>query len=199
MKKKLNYIILDDYSLNRNNNSFLNNNKNTTNYDMNNEDENNNNYSKDNKTINGERIKKDKFINRFDFNTKRKNTLTINRNKNRNLLTTNGKSQYNYIDFPNYNSNLTNYYMMSKIGKRDKEKNNITVNNYEVHQTLKNSFNNNINYGHNYNNSNYLNKIIEFNNLVLNGYNTSTNKTKTNRNKFFMFNNNKYNLMFNFK
>ena len=199
MKKKLNYIILDDYSLNRNNNSFLNSNKNTTNYDMNNEDENNNNYSKDNKTINGERIKKDKFINRFDLNTKRKNTLTINRNKNRNLLTTNGKSQYNYIDFPNYNSNLTNYYMMSKIGKRDKEKNNITVNNYEVHQTLKNSFNNNINYGHNYNNSNYLNKIIEFNNLVLNGYNTSTNKTKTNRNKFSMFNNNKYNLMFNFK
>ena len=199
IKKKFNYIILDDYSLNRNDNSFLNNNKSTTNYGMNNEEENKNNYSKDNKTINGERIKKDKFINRFDFNLKRKNTFTINRNKNRNLLTTTGKSHYNYIDFPSYNSNLTNYYMMSKIGKRDKEKNNITVNNYEVHQTLKNSFNNNFNYGHNYNNSNYLNKIIEFNNLVLNGYNTSTNKNKTNRNKFSIFNNNKFNHMFNYK
>ena len=68
----------------------------------------------------------------------------------------------------------------------------ITVNNYEVHQTLKNSFNNNFNYGHNYNHSNYLNKIIEFNNLVLNGYNTGINKTKSNRNKFSFINNKKF-------
>ena len=199
MKKKLNYIILDDFSLNRNNNSFLNKNKNTTNWDINNEEEKDIIYSNDNKTINGERIKNDKLKDKFDFKTKRKNTYTINRNKNRNILSTNGKSQYNYIDFPNYRSNLTNYYMISKkIGKRDREKNNITFNNYEVHQTLKNSFNNNYNYSHNYNNSNYLNKIIEFNNLVLNGYNTSTNKTQTNRNKFSLFNNKKYNHMINF-
>ena len=188
MKNKLNYIILDDFSLNKNNNSFLNNNKNTTNYNLNNDDEINNIFSKENKTINEEGIKIDKFSNKFDIKVKRKSTYTINRNRNRNILSKNGKSQYNYIDFPNYRSNLTNYYMMNKIGKRDKEKNNITVNNYEVHQTLKNSFNNNFNYGHNYSNSNYLNKIIEFNNIVLNGYNTNTNKTQTNRNKFSLFN-----------
>ena len=199
MKNKLNYIILDDFSLNKNNNSFLNNNKNTTNYNLNNDDEINNIFSKENKTINEEGIKIDKFSNKFDIKVKRKSTYTINRNRNRNILSKNGKSQYNYIDFPNYRSNLTNYYMMNKIGKRDKEKNNITVNNYEVHQTLKNSFNNNFNYGHNYSNSNYLNKIIEFNNIVLNGYNTNTNKTQTNRNKFSLFNNKKYNHIINFK
>ena len=199
MKNKLNYIILDDFSLNKNNNSFLNNNKNTTNYNLNNDDEINNIFSKENKTINEEGIKIDKFSNKFDIKVKRKSTYTINRNRNRNILSKNGKSQYNYIDFPNYHSNLTNYYMMNKIGKRDKEKNNITVNNYEVHQTLKNSFNNNFNYGHNYSNSNYLNKIIEFNNIVLNGYNTNTNKTQTNRNKFSLFNNKKYNHIINFK
>ena len=199
MKNKLNYIILDDFSLNKNNNSFLNNNKNTTNYNLNNDDEINNIFSKENKTINEEGIKIDKFSNKFDIKVKRKSTYTINRNRNRNILSKNGKSQYNYIDFQNYRSNLTNYYMMNKIGKRDKEKNNITVNNYEVHQTLKNSFNNNFNYGHNYSNSNYLNKIIEFNNIVLNGYNTNTNKTQTNRNKFSLFNNKKYNHIINFK
>ena len=94
-------------------------------------------------------------------------------------------NQHNYIDFPNYSTSLANNYFLNKINKKAKERNNITVNNYEVHQTLKNSFNNNFNYGHNYYNSNYLNKIIDFNNLLSN---TSTNKTQTNRNKLSIIN-----------
>ena len=58
------------------------------------------------------------------------------------------------------------------------------MNNYEVHQTLKNSFNNNYNYGHNYSNAGYLNKLFELNNSNLNGYNTNPNNNiKTNRKK----------------
>ena len=188
-KNNSNYIILDNLSLIRNNNSFLNNNKNTSKFYTNNEEEIN---TIDNKTINIERNKKNKFSKKFDFKIKRKNTYTFNRNKNRNNLSELGKGQFNYIDFPNYNTNLTNYYLLNKMGKREKERNNITVNNYEVHQTLKNSFNNNFNYGHYYNNTNYLNKIIEFNNLVLNGYSTGINKTKSNRNKFSLINNKKF-------
>ena len=181
-KNKSNYIILDDLSIKKeNNNSFLSKNKNI---DMNNYEEINNNLNK-NKTINDEKIKRNKFLNKFDFKTKRKNTYTINRNNNRNEYFNIRKSQYNYINFPSYNPSFTNYYLSNKISRKDKEKNNITVNNYEVHQTLKNSFNNNFNYGHNYYNSNYLNKIIDFNNLLSN---TSTNKTQTNRNKLSIIN-----------
>ena len=190
-KNNLNYIILDDLSLNRNNNNFINNNKNISKFYTNNDEE-INNYENENKTINNERNKNNKLSKKYDFKIKRKNTYTFNRNKNRNIFTKLEKNQYNYIDFPNYNTNLSNYYLLTKLGKKEKERNNITVNNYEVHQTLKNSFNNNFNYGHNYNHSNYLNKIIEFNNLVLNGYNTGINKTKSNRNKFSFINNKKF-------
>lgn len=190
-KSNINYIILDDLSLNRNNNNFLNNNKNISKFYTNNDEE-INNYENENKTINNERNKNDKLSKKYDFKIKRKNTYTFNRNKNRNNLSKLGNNQYNYINFPNYNTNLTNYYLLAKLGKKEKERNNITVNNYEVHQTLKNSFNNNINYGHNYNHTNYLNKIMEFNNLVLNGYSTSINKTKSNRNKFSFINNKKF-------
>jgi hypothetical protein len=193
-KNKSNYIILDDLSLNKNNNSLLNNNKNFQNMDMNNEEEIVINNLGENKTINDEKIKR----NKFDFKIKRKSTYTINRNKNRNLLYKSGKNQYNYINFPNYNTNLNNYCLWNKIGKKDKEKNTITVNNYEVHQTLKNSFNNNYNYGHNYNNSNYINKINDFNNFLFNGYNTTTNKTQTNRNKLTLLNK-KFNKIIKFK
>ena len=193
-KNKSNYIILDDLSLNKNDNSFLNNNKHFQNLDMNIEQEINNNNLDENKTITNEKIKR----NKFDFKIKRKSTYTINRNKNRNLFYKSGKNQYNYINFPSYNKNLNNYYLWSKIGKKDKEKNNITVNNYEVHQTLKNSFNNNFNYGHNYNNSNYINKINDFNNFMFNGYNTTTNKTQTNRNKLNLLNK-KFNKIIKFK
>ena len=80
------------------------------------------------------------------------------------IIHKNPKNIYNYIDFPINNSSLNNYNLLSKINnKKDKERN-ITVNNYEVHQTLKNSFNNNYNYGQNYSNTNYLNKLFEFNN-----------------------------------
>ena len=193
-KNKSNYIILDDLSLNKNDNSFLNNNKHFQNLDMNIEQEIINNNLDENKTITNEKIKR----NKFDFKIKRKSTYTINRNKNRNLFYKSGKNQYNYINFPSYNKNLNNYYLWSKIGKKDKEKNNITVNNYEVHQTLKNSFNNNFNYGHNYNNSNYINKINDFNNFMFNGYNTTTNKTQTNRNKLNLLNK-KFNKIIKFK
>ena len=193
-KNKSNYIILDDLSLNKNDNSFLNNNKHFQNLDMNIEQEIINNNLDENKTINNEKIKR----NKFDFKIKRKSTYTINRNKNRNLFYKSSKNQYNYINFPSYNKNLNNYYLWSKIGKKDKEKNNITVNNYEVHQTLKNSFNNNFNYGHNYNNSNYINKINDFNNFMFNGYNTTTNKTQTNRNKLNLLNK-KFNKIIKFK
>ena len=193
-KNKSNYIILDDLSLNKNDNSFLNNNKHFQNLDMNIEQEIINNNLDENKTITNEKIKR----NKFDFKIKRKSTYTINRNKNRNLFYKIGKNQYNYINFPSYNKNLNNYYLLSKIGKKDKEKNNITVNNYEVHQTLKNSFNNNFNYGHNYNNSNYINKINDFNNFMFNGYNTTTNKTQTNRNKLNLLNK-KFNKIIKFK
>ena len=193
-KNKSNYIILDDLSLNKNDNSFLNNNKHFQNLDMNIEQEIINNNLDENKTITNEKIKR----NKFDFKIKRKSTYTINRNKNRNLFYKSNKNQYNYINFPSYNKNLNNYYLWSKIGKKDKEKNNITVNNYEVHQTLKNSFNNNFNYGHNYNNSNYINKINDFNNFMFNGYNTTTNKTQTNRNKLNLLNK-KFNKIIKFK
>ena len=144
-----------------------------------------NSHLNENKTINEEKIKRNKFYNKFNFKTKRKNTYTINRNNNRNELFNIGKNQYNYINFPSYSPNFTNYFLSNKISRKEKEKNNITVNNYEVYQTLKNSFNNNFNYGHNYNNSNYLNKIIDFNNLL---FNTNTNKTQTNRNKITSIN-----------
>ena len=195
-KSNSNYIILDNLSLNRNisNNSFLNKNKNISNLELNQDEEINNNYLNDKSTINREKNKKIKL----DFKLKRKNTYTNNRNKNRNMLIKLSYNQHNYIDFPNYSTSLANNYFLNKIDKKAKERNNITVNNYEVHQTLKNSFNNNFNYGHSYNNSNYLNKIIDFNNIVLNGFNTSTNKTKTNRNKL-SFINKKYNNIINYK
>jgi len=192
-KNKSNYIILDDLSLNKNDNSFLNNNIHFQNLDMNIEQEIINNNLDENKTITNEKIKR----NKFDFKIKRKSTYTI-KNKNRDLFYKSSKNQYNYINFPSYNKNLNNYYLWSKIGKKDKEKNNITVNNYEVHQTLKNSFNNNFNYGHNYNNSNYINKINDFNNFMFNGYNTTTNKTQTNRNKLNLLNK-KFNKIIKFK
>ena len=191
-KAKSNYIILDDLSLNKNNNSFLNNSKNKSHLYINNEEELYNNNLNENKTIKEEKIKRNKLLNKFDFKIKRKSTYTINRNKNRNLFSNNGKIQYNYINYPSYNTNLTNYYLFNKIGKKEKERNSITVNNYEVHQTLKNSFNNNISYGNNYNNSNYINKIIDFNNILNNGYNTGKQKTKTNRNKFSFINYKKF-------
>ena len=100
-KNKSNYIILDDLSLNKNDNSFLNNNKHFQNLDMNIEQEIINNNLDENKTITNEKIKR----NKFDFKIKRKSTYTINRNKNRNLFYKSGKNQYNYINFPNYNSN----------------------------------------------------------------------------------------------
>ena len=185
-KNKSNYIIIDDLSIKRdtNNNSILSKNKNICNFDMNNYEE-LNSHLNENKTINEEKIKRNKFYNKFNFKTKRKNTYTINRNNNRNELFNIGKNQYNYINFPSYSPNFTNYFLSNKISRKEKEKNNITVNNYEVYQTLKNSFNNNFNYGHNYNNSNYLNKIIDFNNLL---FNTNTNKTQTNRNKITSIN-----------
>ena len=197
-KNKSNYIILDDLSLNKNNNSYLKSDKNFQDFDINNEEEVTNNHLEENKIINDEKIKRSKITNKFDFKMKRKNTYTNNRNKNRNIFSKSGKSQYNYINFPSYNTNLTNYYLLNKIGKKEKEKNSITVNNYEVHQTLKNSFNNNFNYDHNYNNHNYLNKILDFNNLLYKGYNTCTNKTQTNRNKFSLLNK-KFHKIINFK
>ena len=196
-KNKSNYIILDELSLNKNNNSFLYNKKNTSNFDNNEEEL--NNYLGEVKTINDVRIKRNKLSNKLDFKIKRKNTYTIKRNKNRNLLTKDGKIQYNYINYPSYNTNLTNYYLLNKIGKKEKERNSITVNNYEFHQTLKNSFNNNFNYEQNYNHPNYLNKIIDFNKLLNSGYSTATSKTQTNRNKITLINNKKFNKIINFK
>ena len=59
------------------------------------------------------------------------------------------------------------------------------MNNYEVHQTLKNSFNNNYNYERDYVSSNYLSKLFEFNNANSFGYCSNTNKNnQTNRKKF---------------
>ena len=197
-RNNFNYIILDDLSLNKNNinnNNYLNNPKNGIKFEQRID-------SDEDKIINKEKIKNNKFKNKFDFKIKRKSTYTINRNKNRNMLyMKSGKDKFNYIDYPNFNTNLNNYCLLSKYknDKRDKERNNITVNNYEVHQTLKNSFNNNFNYGQNYNNSNYLNKIIDFNNLILNDYNANSIKTQTNRNKFSLINNKKYNKIIKFK
>ena len=172
--KNMNYIILDDLSIN-NNNSYINNDKNII-FENNNENDNNyyineyNNNSKKNKD-NSYNI----FNKRSNHSILRKNSFSgINSKGKKVIIHKNTKSLYNYIDFPNYNTNYNNYYLLSKINnKKDKERN-ITVNNYEVHQLLKNSFNNNYNYGHNYNNPIYSNKFFEFN-TNYNGYNTNTN------------------------
>ena len=180
--KNINYIVLDDLSINNNNNSFLNNDRNSLKIEFNNGYDNNfymNNNGNKNKEYNI-------FNKKNTHNILRNNTFNSNSLKDKKVIIhKNSKSFYNYIEFPNYNTSYNNYYLLSKINnKKDKERN-ITVNNYEVHQTLKNSFNNNYNYGYNNNSSNYLNKLFEFNNPNSFGYNTNTNKNvKTNRKKF---------------
>ena len=184
--KNINYIALDDISINNNNNnSYFNNEKISLKLDVNNE--NDNNYYI-NETNNIEKSKGYNIFNKkINNNIPRKNTFNGNNQKEKKVIIhKNAKSLYNYIEFPNYNTNLNNYNLLSKLNnnKKDKERN-ITVNNYEVHQTLKNSFNNNYNYGHNYNTSNYLNKLFEFNNSNIYGYNTNTNNSiQSNRKKF---------------
>ena len=186
--KNNNYIILDDLSITNNNNSYLNNDNNILKFDINNEGDNNNYYINDNNEDKS-RIINNIFNKKTNFNNiiLRKNTFN-NKNDQKEkkvIIHKNAKSLYNYIEFPNYNTSLNNYYLLSKLNtnKRDKERN-ITVNNYEVHQTLKNSYNNNYNYGHNFNNSNFLNKLFEFNNSNFYGNNTNTNNINTNRRKF---------------
>ena len=161
-KKNVNYIFLDDISL-KNNNSYLDGGKNSLKFEINNDSYNNyyineNNSNDNNKGYNI-------FNKKYNHNIFRKNTFNGNNSKEKKMIIhKNPKNIYNYIDFPINNSSLNNYNLLSKINnKKDKERN-ITVNNYEVHQTLKNSFNNNYNYGQNYSNTNYLNKLFEFNN-----------------------------------
>ena len=198
-KKGNNYIILDDISITNNNISYVNadNNKNSNNninnnilkFDIKNENDNSNYY------IKGNIENKKKFI-LFNKNNNGNNVIRKNvsnakstQKEKKNTIHKYAKSSYNYIEFPNYNTPLNNYYLLSKLNnnKKDKERN-ITVNNYEVHQTLKNSYNNNYNYGHNFNNSNYLNKLFEINNTNYYGSNSNThnnsNSNLTNRNKF---------------
>ena len=207
-KNNFNYIILDDLSITNNNNSYLNNDNNILKLDINNEIDNNyyineNNFDEKNKGFNN--ILNKKNYTNLNNNFKK---ITFNNGDQKNkkvIIHKNTKSFNNYIDLQNYNTSLNNYYLLSKINgnnsKKDKERN-ITVNNYEVHQTLKNSFNNNYNYGHNYNNSSYLNKLFELNNNNSNyyGYNTNKNNIRTNRRKFTFLNdfdtsykNNKFN------
>ena len=188
--KNINYIALDDLSLNNNNynsnNSYLNNEKFTLKLDVNNGNDNNYYINENNNNV--DKTKSYNIFNKKNINIPRKNTFNGNNNKKEKkvIIHKNAKSLYNYIEFPNYNTNLNNYNFLSKLNnnKKDKERN-ITVNNYEVHQTLKNSFNNNYNYGHNYNTSNYLNKLFEINNSNFYGYNTNTNNSiQSNRKKF---------------
>ena len=215
-KNNINYIVLDD-SLINNNNSCLNNDNNLLKLDINNDSYNNYFMNENNKIYDRKKafdfinnknilfyndIKKNNFINDNDDDAQKKKKVIIHKN------TKSLHSFNNYIEFPSYNTNLNNYCLLSKFNsnnnfKKEKERN-ITVNNYEVHQTLKNSFNNNYNYGHNYNNSNYLNKLFELNNSTLSGYNTNPNNNiKTNRKKFSFLNdfntNFKNNKNFNFK
>ena len=158
--KNINYIALDELTLNNNyntNNSYLNNVKFTLKLDVNNENSNNYYINENNNNI--DKTKSYNIFNKKNnMNLPRKNTFNGNNNKKEKkvIIHKNAKSLYNYIEFPNYNTNLNNYNLLSKLNnnKKDKERN-ITVNNYEVHQTLKNSFNNNYNYGHNYNTSNF--------------------------------------------
>ena len=196
-KNNLNYIVLDD-SLINNNNSCLNNYNNLLKFDINN-DSYNNYYINENNNI-FDKKKDFSFINNkniiFSNDIKKNNFFNNNNNndaqkKKKVFIHKNTKSLNsfnNYIEFPSYNTNLNNYCLLSKFNsnnnfKKEKERN-ITVNNYEVHQTLKNSFNNNYNYGHNYSNAGYLNKLFELNNSNLNGYNTNPNNNiKTNRKK----------------
>ena len=196
-KNNLNYIVLDD-SLINNNNSCLNNYNNLLKFDINN-DSYNNYYINENNNI-FDKKKDFSFINNkniiFSNDIKKNNFFNNNNNndaqkKKKVFIHKNTKSLNsfnNYIEFPSYNTNLNNYCLLSKFNsnnnfKKEKERN-ITVNNYEVHQTLKNSFYNNYSYGHNYSNAGYLNKLFELNNSNLNGYNTNPNNNiKTNRKK----------------
>jgi len=214
-KNNHNYIIIDDLSVINNNNSCLSNDNNLLKLDINN-DSYNNYYTNENTNINIIDKKKNfAFNNRKNIlfpNNVRKTDYISNNNdlqkRKKVIIHKNTKSLNNYIEFPNYNTNLNNYCLLSKFNgnnnfKREKERN-ITVNNYEVHQTLKNSFNNNYNYDHNYNNSSYLNKLFELNNSNLYGYNiNSNNNIKTNRKKLSLLNdfnaNFKIKKNFNFK
>ena len=212
-KNNHNFIIIDDLSLFNNNNSCLSNDNNLFKHDINN-DSYNNYYINENKNNN---INKKKT---FAFNKKnillsndvRKTDFISNNNdvqkRKKVTIHKNTKSLNNYIEFPNYNTYLNNYCLLSNFNgninfKKEKERN-ITVNNYEVHQTLKNSFNNNYNYDHNYNNSSFLNKLFGLNNSYLYGNNiNSNNNNKTNRKKFSFLNDFntsfKNNKNFNFK
>ena len=161
-KKNVNYIFLDDLSLN--NNSYLEGGKNSLKFEINN-DSYNNYYINENNNNDNNNKGYNIFNKKNSHNIFKKNTFNGNNLKQKKMIIhKNSKSIYNYIEFPINNSSLNNYNLLSKINnKKDKERN-ITVNNYEVHQTLKNSFNNNYNYGQNYSNTNYLNKLFEFNN-----------------------------------
>ena len=161
--KNINYIFLDDISL-KNNNSYLDGGKNSLKFEINN-DSYNNYYINENNNNDISNKGYNIFNKKYNHNIFRKNTFNGNNSKEKKMIIhKNPKNIYNYIDFPINNSSLNNYNLLSKINnKKDKERN-ITVNNYEVHQTLKNSFNNNYNYGQNYSNTNYLNKLFEFNN-----------------------------------
>ena len=215
-KNNHNYIIIDDLSIINNNNSCLSNDNNFCKRDINN-DSYNNYYINENKNNNILDKKKTFAFNKKNIllsNDVRKTDFIINNNndaqkKKKVIIHKNTKSLNNYVEFPNYNTNLNNYCLLSKFNgnnnsKKEKEKErNITVNNYEVHQTLKNSFNNNYNYGHNYNNSSFLNKLFELNNSNLYGNNMNSNNIKTNRKKFSFLNDFntsfKNNKNFNFK
>jgi len=202
-KNNHNYIIIDDLSVINNNNSCLSNDNNLFKHDINNESYNNYYINENNNNNNNIIIDKKKT---FAFNKQnillsndvRKTDFISNNNndlqkRKKAIIHKNTKSFNNYIEFPNYNTNLNNYCLLSKFNgnnnfKKEKERN-ITVNNYEVHQTLKNSFNNNYNYGHNYNNSSFLNKLFELNNSNLYGKNMNyNNNIKTNRKKFSFLN-----------
>ena len=192
-KNNLSYIILDDLSLN--NNSFLNNDKNTLKLETNNESYNNylineNNVDYENK---GYHI----FNKKNSHNMVRKNTFNSTNSKEKKVIIhKNSKSVYNYIEFPNYNNPLNNYYLLSKINNKKEKERNITVNNYEVYQTLKNSFNNNYNYGHHYNNTNCLKKLFESNNTNF----FTNNNIQSNRKKFsFLVGSKNRNKIFDFK
>ena len=91
---------------------------------------------------------------------------------------------------------MNNYYLLSKINNKKEKERNITVNNYEVYQTLKNSFNNNYNYGHHYNNTNCLKKLFESNNTNF----FTNNNIQSNRKKFsFLVGSKNRNKIFDFK
>ena len=191
--KNKNYIILDDLSI-TNNNSYLNSdNNNILKFDNNKESENNNNFYINEKNDNKNRVNNNLLFNKkinFGSGSRKNTSFGKNNSKEKKVIIhKNAKSLYNHIEFPNYNTSLNNYNYLSKLNynKRDKERN-ITVNNYQVHQTLKNSYNNNYNYGNNFNNSNYLNKLFEFNNSNLFRNNTNTNNIQTNRKKFLFLN-----------